>query len=175
MKMTWSRKNRNQPRQSGTQILEFALVLPFLVLLAMGIIEGGWFIRIHQVVSNAAREGARVATAPNNNQFTDAGTHHNVLGEKAACDYLNQNKNVFPGWTGGSCAETFSISVEDVQPGDPDQITVTDPDGATVVLSSTRAVVEYQYEMRYLPLAAFFSWSDSPLVLRGRAQFRNLY
>lgn len=174
MNSTWSRKVRKH-NQRGTQILEFALVLPFLLLLAMAIIEGGWFIRIHQVISNAAREGARVATAPNNDQFIDTGSFHNVLGEKAACDYLRQNQSVFPDWTGGECTGTFSISVVDVQPGDPDQITVTDPDAGTVMLSSTRAVVEYQYQMRYMPFAAFFNWSSSPLTLRGRAQFRNLY
>lgn len=150
-------------------------MLPLLLLLTMAIIEGGWFIRIHQVISNAAREGARIATAPSNDQFIDSGSHHNVLGERAACDYLKNNKNVFPDWPGDDCAETFSISVVDVQPGDPDQITVTDPDSGTVMLSSTRAVVEYHYQMRYMPLTAFFNWTDSPLILKGRAQFRNLY
>lgn len=174
MNSTWNR-NARKHAQRGTQILEFALVLPLLLLLTMSIIEGGWFIRIHQVISNAAREGARIATAPNNNQFIDSGSFHNVLGEKAACDYLRQNQYVFPDWTGGECTGTFSISVVDVQPGDPDQITVTDPDAGTVMLSSTRAVVEYQYQMRYMPFAAFFNWSGAPLTLKGRAQFRNLY
>lgn len=174
MNSTWSRKVRKHG-QRGTQILEFALALPFLLLLAMAVIEGGWFIRIHQVISNAAREGARVATAPNNDQFIDSGSFHNVLGEKAACDYLKQNQNVFPEWTGSNCTGTFTISVVAVQPGDPDQITVTDPEAGTVMLSSTRAIVDYQYQMRYMPLTAFFEWSGSPLMLRGRAQFRNLY
>lgn len=171
----WRTKSPSRQHQGGTQILEFALVLPLLVLLTMAIIEGGWFIRIHQVISNAAREGARVATAPNSAQFRDTSTHHNLLGEHAACEYLKRNRNMFPDWTATGCTDVFSISVMDVQAGDPDQITVADPDAGVVVLSSTRAIVDYQYRMRYMPFAAFFSWSSEPLMLRGRAQFRNLY
>lgn len=168
-------RDSKKSRQRGTQVLEFALVLPLLVLLSMCIIEGGWFIRIHQVINNAAREGARVASAPNNGRFINA-SYHNVLGETAACEYLKQNRAVFPGWEGSSCTDPFSITVDQVQAGDPDQILVTDPEtGNTELIDSTRAVVQYQYEMRYVPLVAFFTLERGPLLLKGRAQFRNLY
>lgn len=48
----------------GTQLVEFALVLPLLLFISLGIIEGSSFIRVHQIINNAAREGARISTLP---------------------------------------------------------------------------------------------------------------
>ncbi|HEX8550696.1 MAG TPA: TadE/TadG family type IV pilus assembly protein [Abditibacteriaceae bacterium] len=45
----------------GATLLEFALVLPILLLLLLGIIEFGWLMRNNAVIANAAREGARSA------------------------------------------------------------------------------------------------------------------
>jgi Flp pilus assembly protein TadG len=46
----------------GAAAVEFALVLPILLLFVMGTIEFGWFFFTHQRVVNAAREGARAGT-----------------------------------------------------------------------------------------------------------------
>ena len=45
----------------GQSLVEFALVLPILLLLVVGILELGVAFRTFQVVTNAAREGARTA------------------------------------------------------------------------------------------------------------------
>jgi len=45
--------------QKGTTAVEFALVLSLLLTLIFGIIEFGLFIFDRQVITNAAREGAR--------------------------------------------------------------------------------------------------------------------
>src|SRR5690606_17088398 len=45
----------------GQALAEFALVLPILLLLIAGIIEFGRAFHIQQVVTDAAREGARAA------------------------------------------------------------------------------------------------------------------
>lgn len=47
-------------RQKGQAITEFALILPFLLLLIGGIVDFGLAFFIGQMVGNAAREGARV-------------------------------------------------------------------------------------------------------------------
>lgn len=47
-------------RQKGQAITEFALILPFLLLLIGGIVDFGLAFFIGQIVQNAAREGARV-------------------------------------------------------------------------------------------------------------------
>lgn len=45
--------------QKGTAIVEFGIVLPLLILLAVGIIEIGLLYYNNQVIVNASREGAR--------------------------------------------------------------------------------------------------------------------
>jgi Flp pilus assembly protein TadG len=46
-------------RQEGSNLVEFALVLPLLLILVMGIVEVGLAIYDKAVITNACREGAR--------------------------------------------------------------------------------------------------------------------
>lgn len=46
----------------GTELVEFALVLPLLMLVLGGIIDFGFLFQRYEVLTNAAREGARLAT-----------------------------------------------------------------------------------------------------------------
>jgi hypothetical protein len=50
--------------EEGQDIVEYALILPFLLLLTFMIIEGGWLIFRYNTVANAAREGARAGIIP---------------------------------------------------------------------------------------------------------------
>jgi Flp pilus assembly protein TadG len=50
--------------QSGAELVEFALVLPILLLIFGGIVDFGLLLQRQQVVTNAAREGARLAVLP---------------------------------------------------------------------------------------------------------------
>lgn len=52
-------------RRRGVATLEFALVLPVLLYLVLGIIEFGWMIKSQLTLSNAAREGVRYAALGN--------------------------------------------------------------------------------------------------------------
>ena len=54
-------RNRRH-RQRGAALVEFALVLPLLLTLVLGAIDWGWYFFIDQLVTNAAREGARSGT-----------------------------------------------------------------------------------------------------------------
>ncbi len=51
----------------GAQLLEFALAMPILVVLLIGIIDFGGAYNLKQKLNNAAREGARFASALNCN------------------------------------------------------------------------------------------------------------
>lgn len=53
----------------GAELVEFALVLPLLLVVFGGIIDFGLLLQRHQVLSNAAREGARLRVLPG---YTDA-------------------------------------------------------------------------------------------------------
>jgi Flp pilus assembly protein TadG len=53
----WSRL----PREDGQTFVEFAIVLPILVLLVLGIIQFGLAFRNYLAITDAARVGARAA------------------------------------------------------------------------------------------------------------------
>jgi Flp pilus assembly protein TadG len=50
--------------ESGAELIEVALTLPLLMLVVLGIIEFGFLFQQYEVITNAAREGARVAVLP---------------------------------------------------------------------------------------------------------------
>jgi Flp pilus assembly protein TadG len=51
--------------ERGSALIEVALTLPLLLLVAAGIFEFGRAYQTQQVLTNAVREGARVAVLPN--------------------------------------------------------------------------------------------------------------
>jgi Flp pilus assembly protein TadG len=55
---------RRWSEERGAEVVEFAVVLPLLLLVLMGIIDFGMLFQRYHVVTNAAREGARVAVLP---------------------------------------------------------------------------------------------------------------
>ncbi len=52
-------RNRRAPRQSGAAAVEFALLLPFLLLLLTGMVEASLMLYDQAIITNASREGAR--------------------------------------------------------------------------------------------------------------------
>lgn len=48
----------------GAELIEFAIVTPLLLLLVFGIADFGLMFQRYEVLTNAAREGARVAALP---------------------------------------------------------------------------------------------------------------
>jgi Flp pilus assembly protein TadG len=53
---------RKKSKERGAAAVEFALVLPFFLLLVLGTIDYGYFFFVSEVVTNAAREGARAGS-----------------------------------------------------------------------------------------------------------------
>jgi Flp pilus assembly protein TadG len=58
------RQRRLLTCERGAELVEFALVFPTLLLVMLGIIDFGFLFQHYEVVTNAAREGARVAILP---------------------------------------------------------------------------------------------------------------
>jgi Flp pilus assembly protein TadG len=50
--------------EKGAELIEFALVVPLLLFIIMGIVDFGFMFQRYEVVTNAAREGARIAVLP---------------------------------------------------------------------------------------------------------------
>lgn len=65
-------------RQRGIAAVEFAFVMPVLVTLLVGLWETGRMIQLQQILSNAAREGARVAAQSQTINSTGAPTQIQV-------------------------------------------------------------------------------------------------
>lgn len=58
--MSHGRVARRRHRdQRGAAALEFALIVPVLVMVVFGVVDFGWMVNRDTLVNNAAREGAR--------------------------------------------------------------------------------------------------------------------
>jgi Flp pilus assembly protein TadG len=65
--------------ERGQAVIEMALTLPLLLVVAFGIIDFGFMFQRYEVVTNAAREGARLGVLP---QYTATEAQNRAL------DYL---------------------------------------------------------------------------------------
>jgi Flp pilus assembly protein TadG len=72
---------------SGQSLVEFAIVVVMLLLLVVGICEFGRAWNIYQIITNAAREGARLAALPAG--FTSAGDVQNRITSYLTAGGLN--------------------------------------------------------------------------------------
>lgn len=55
-------KGDRSKRARGVAAVEFALVVPLLLVLVLGTIDWGWYFFVRAVVVNASREGARTGS-----------------------------------------------------------------------------------------------------------------
>jgi Flp pilus assembly protein TadG len=127
-------------RQEGAALVETAFVLPIMLLVCVGILEFGRAYQSWQVVTNASREGARVAVLP---EYPDAAVITRVK------TYL---KN------GGLPAAIVDSPATDIQ------ITVTNSgvnETGTVTAPATRVQVHYPFEFMVLQPIAQLIVSDS--------------
>jgi len=95
-KETWTRVCGNFLRQlasdsRGNELVEFASVVPVLMMLLIGIFWFGRGYSVYQALGRAAREGARVALAP-----TCATCGDSVVGATATIDNALTNSSLDP-------------------------------------------------------------------------------
>jgi hypothetical protein len=62
--MAFLLKRRNLGSELGAEVIEFAIVLPLMLLIIFGIVDFGFLFQRYVVLTNAAMEGARVRTLP---------------------------------------------------------------------------------------------------------------
>lgn len=101
MDPTKGRARRARRAQSGVAALEFALVLPLLLMLILGIISIGHGLVVRYVLSSAAYDAARTCTmarSPNPSQCTQAMVQRrlNGAGGQNWCNSLNVQARVGP-------------------------------------------------------------------------------
>lgn len=136
---------RRMPRGGrGQSLVEFAMVMPLLVILIFGIIDFGMGLRSYISLSNATREGARFAAVGN-----EAGAYPADCGGSA------------PTVVGRVCTTMEGLSLDNL-----DSVSVAYPDGASpgnsVVVS---ADYTYQYITPLGDLLDFFSAGSFPDVI----------
>jgi Flp pilus assembly protein TadG len=80
-----------QLNRRATACVEFALILPVLMIFVLGLLEMGRFIEVRQILTSAAEEGARQAST---GQVTNAQVVNIVTGCVAAAGLPTQNLTV---------------------------------------------------------------------------------
>ena len=113
-----------RPDDRGQGLVEFALVFPIIVLLFFGIFDLGRAVYAYNTVSNAARDGARVAAV--NQILTSPDCLQNIPVEDPAD----------PHWSIERCAADSAISLG-VQPADV-TVTFNVPAGTTLTCTSSQ-------------------------------------
>ena len=82
-----------KPNERGVSAVEFALVLPVLVLILFGIVEFGLILYNQQVITNASREGARWAIGqPSPTKVPPEPTRDTVSINLVVQDYWTKNR-----------------------------------------------------------------------------------
>jgi len=148
MKRAISSAQRNQ---RGTALVEFALIIWLLVLLLVGVVDFGLVIREHQIMQNAAREGARFSGMNSIAHAIDPTATTNAI-KGVVVDYLAQEGITIP-------ASNVSVS----------QTQVIDFGGGETAMGS-KITVTYSH-----PLLVANGWKFGPVTLGASAIFRNFY
>ncbi len=135
-------------------IVEFALMLPIMAIMLAGIIDMGLVVREHQVVQNAAREGARFSSLPENQVCaTNPGATIQAVKDRVTF-YMAQ--------------ENFTV--------DSSSVTVTQTKAMNmsggITAYASEVTVSYSRSMMLVG-APFLSFGS--ITLSGSAVFRNLY
>lgn len=113
--------------EKGQSLVEFALVLPILLLLVLGMLEYGWMLNAKISVTGAAREGARASS---------------VLGED----------NISQAYTIASAAANKYMGIGTLDAGD---VTVTvSSDSVTVSISHEKEPLIGLYIKEAMPIAS---------------------
>jgi Flp pilus assembly protein TadG len=149
---------QSQHRERGTALIELAAILPLLTLLLIGIVNMGFVIREHQILQNAAREGARYSTLQAN-RIDEAG---DATAQAALLTKLKTRVQRY------LAQERITIALSDVT---IDQ-NYTYPADASTTVTASKVTVSYS---RSTLIPAGWLWPFGSVTLTGQAVFRNLY
>ena len=142
--------------ERGAELIEFALVLPLLLMVVLGIVDFGFLFQRLEVVTNAAREGARMAVLPGYST-TDIQTR--------VRDYVQSGG--LPVTTGASANPSIDVSTTSI---------TYDAGPPAKTMQAKRVVVVYTHNYMFLgPVARFFGGGGSftTIPLTGTATMRD--
>ncbi len=138
---------RRRNGEAGAELIEFALVFPLLLMMILGIVDFSLMFQRYEVVTNAVREGARVAVLPG---YTETDVQARVA------SYIAEGG--LP-TTGGNPTVTVTAT--------------TIPDGGGTWPATTVAIA-YVHDYSFVgALAGWFSGSLGPSTLQVESTMRD--
>lgn len=103
-------------RDDGTQMIEFAIVFPVLLLLFAGTTELGRLFYTYTTLAKATRGGARyLSLATDVNLSTNAGKNIVMCGNAAGCGGAGQPAVIVPGLTANNIVVTPPVNGVDAK------------------------------------------------------------
>lgn len=144
---------RRLRNQNGTALLETAITLPIILLVSVGIFEFGRAYQVQQVLTNAAREGARLSILEG---ISAEQVNTRVM------NYLKDGKVIKCGANGG-CDPAVTLTIERTLPFE----------GTT----ASKITISYPYQFMVLngvvQLVRSGSTVGTPLTMTATALMRN--
>ena len=175
MKRTLNSNRKSRKEQEGAVIAELALMLPLMAIFVLGATDLGMIVREHQVLQNAAREGARFSALPANNVTSANPTATaNAIRDKVI-DYLAQERITIPTTT---CVAHVTepkrwdcgpITIRQESP-----ITVTVPGHGGFTNTDYGSQVTVTYDRAFL-FSGGSLFKFNTVSLTGNSLFHNLY
>jgi Flp pilus assembly protein TadG len=148
-------------RERGAALVEFAFALPLLLVVLAGIVDFGFAFQRYEVITNAAREGARLATLPG---------YDSTSVESRVRSYVQQGLSLSPAGLTATMGASGSGSVTTTYP------TVSVPVTGLPNVTVNTALVTVTYRHTFLLLGPMLglinhSWSNN-ITLRATSQMR---
>lgn len=93
--------------QKGQALVEFALILPILLLLVMGILQFGMMLSTYLTIENASREGARkgITGSP------DAEIRQIITDTSPSLNASNLSVSITPGDAARNSGDTITVRI----------------------------------------------------------------
>jgi len=137
--------SRNWRSEDGAELIEFAAVLPLLLFVILGVAEFGFVFQRFEVLTNAAREGARMAVLPG---YTDGDVEARVI---AYADAAGLN----------------GLTAADIDVDDDTIALATGPS-----LASRRVTVRFTHTYLFFPQITWFGGALNSVLLRAVSEMR---
>ncbi len=141
-------RGRRLQSERGVELIEFAFSLPVLLLLLAAVLDFGFLFQRYEIVTNAAREGARLKA------LLQTSTTADIQARVAA--YLT------------NAGLDSSLATTAVNP-----VAIPINQAGTVTASGNQVVVQYPYQFRVLsPILRLFGGSFGTVTLTASSMMR---
>ncbi|MCI0620941.1 MAG: pilus assembly protein [Acidobacteria bacterium] len=127
----------NKKSERGAELIEFALMLPILLVILAGLWDFGRAYRAYQAITNAAREGARLAVVP-------AGINQEDAVQNRVKEYLNKSSLDTSFMTSGNIDSYIQVKTP-LNDAANTAVTVNLPGGGTAMVTVSRVSVNYPF------------------------------